>query len=445
MKKISVTNFKGIRGTVETQLDGTVVVQGKNAAGKSSFIDAITELFDARGIKLTPKPIHNGQETAEAEYINSDLDVRIVRKWRYGKDGVSSEIAVFSIDGAKHKAPAQVISDLTGGAIFDPLRFLNLGPQDQLNEILKKVKFRDPDFNLEKFDAAEADIREARREAYQEKVRAEGALTNAEQPAEDTPNAPINTAELVAELQTIERQNSERLAAEAEYQKYIDQHLPEAQSRIDELIAKLEAEKQRLVELKASSDALAEKLQSLPDIVDVTGLQEQIRNVDEINRNVQLKEILVKLNREAIYKEQDWIELNEQVKALKEQKQELLSTAEFPDPHLGVLVETERIDQRTGEDILKYTITYGGVPFSQVNTASQRKAAFNIATSGNPDLKLVIVKDGDLLDEESLAELSAVAVERGFDVLIERGRPDTGGLVATFIEMENGQVKGAEA
>ena len=49
------------------------------------------------------------------------------------------------------------------------------------------------------------------------------------------------------------------------------------------------------------------------------------------------------------------------------------------------------------------------------------------------------MKNGDLMDEASLASIDKIALERGYTVLIERGRPDVGGLVATFLEMSDGQ------
>ena len=44
-----------------------------------------------------------------------------------------------------------------------------------------------------------------------------------------------------------------------------------------------------------------------------------------------------------------------------------------------------------------------------------------------------------MMDEVTLAHIDKLALERGYTVLVERGRPDVGGLVATFVEMVDGQ------
>ena len=48
--KITVNNFKGVRGSVDIEPDGKrlLVVAGPNGAGKSSFLGAVSEIFDPK-------------------------------------------------------------------------------------------------------------------------------------------------------------------------------------------------------------------------------------------------------------------------------------------------------------------------------------------------------------------------------------------------------------
>lgn len=424
-KKLSVTDYKGIRGTVEADLNGSLIIQGKNAAGKSSFIDAITELFDTKGLRSTPKPIHEGETYAKAEYINEELNLRIVREWELHEgEQLTSSLSVYALDGAKYSRPSDVIKNLTGGLIFDPSKYLQLDPKPQRDMLLTKVKFSDG-FDLEAVEREEAAAMEERLAAFQAKQAANGAVTNATKPPADTPDRPVSTAELVAELDKAKLHNqviSKRKDQLAEFVKQIsdaDEEIIRLQARIQELE---DVKKGTKVQIEATEKALAES-----EIIDLEPLQERVSKVDEINRNVQLREILENLRSDARHKEEAHDIAEARVQAIIARKKKALESAIFPDPHLSV---------DSGQ------VLYDGIPFSQVNTASQRKAAFSIATSGDPDLKLVIVKDGDLLDEESLRALASVADERGFDVLIERGRPDVGeGLLATFIEFEDGQLR----
>jgi isopentenyl diphosphate isomerase/L-lactate dehydrogenase-like FMN-dependent dehydrogenase len=47
------------------------------------------------------------------------------------------------------------------------------------------------------------------------------------------------------------------------------------------------------------------------------------------------------------------------------------------------------------------------------------KVSVAVAMALNPNLKVVLVRDGSLLDKKSLAALAEAAAEKGFDVLLE--------------------------
>lgn len=422
MQTFKIENYKGIRGTVEVSTDGSgsVVVQGRNAAGKSSFIDGITELFDARGIRLTPHPIHEGEDDAKAEFIDTGLDIRVTREWKRGKDGKpKSTLTVHALDGAKHAKPADVIASLTGGMIFDPSRFLQLDPKPQRDMLLRKVELP---FDLDKLEGEERAAEDERLKRGQAARAAEGAVTNADRPAPGTPAEPVSTSELVAELDKAREHNAETRALSMQIEDG-NESMIQIGAKISRLRAELAEAEQERNDLAARINTAAEELAGR-DLIDTTELESKIQNVDEINRNVQLAGILSKLEAEADQKRGEHTAADDAVKEIQQRKADGLRQAVFPSSHLSV----------SDDGVL-----YDGVPFSQANSASRNKAAFAIATAGQSDLRLVIVKDGDLLDEESLAEIDAIAAERGYTVLIERGRPDVGGLVATFVEMVDGQ------
>ncbi|MGB3414051.1 MAG: hypothetical protein WBA28_04985 [Microbacteriaceae bacterium] len=443
MKTFRVENYKGIRGTIEVSSDGgSIIVQGKNGAGKSSFIDGIAELFDAKGFRLTPEPIFDGGNYAKAELEDTSLDLRIEREWKRTEKGdVKSTLSVYNLtDGAKHQKPSEIVAQITGGLIFDPSEFLLAEPKDQTNLLLTKVEFTDKKFNFLHNEQLLTKAEEERREAFQIKQAALGAVENAEKPAPDTPDQPVSTQELVEHLTAARAQNQAHGNLEQEQAQNVSR-INELDQRVKDLQAQLAQAEKNLAEARNAHVRIEETLKSSPGIIDTTNLEQQIANVDEINRDVQIKRTLDKLREDAQVKVEHWEYTVSEVGRITKVKKDALATAIFPDPNLSITEVSEGFDQKTGVEKFKNIMMYGAVPFTQVNTASQRKAAFSIATAGNPDLKLVIVKEGDLLDDESLAQLDAVAVERGFDVLIERGRQDVGDLVATFIEMEDGQAK----
>lgn len=421
MQTFKIENYKGITGTVEVSTNGgSVIVQGRNAAGKSSFIDGIIELFDARGIRLTPHPINEHADEAKAEFIDTDLDVKIVREWKRGNDGKpTSKISVYALDGAKHAKPAEVIAELTGGLIFDPSKFLLMDPKPQRDMLLRKVQVP---FDLDQLEGEERAAEEERLKLGQVARAAEGAVTNAHRPEPGTPLAPVSTVELVAKLEEARAHNAKVTRATdlvAELGKQIDgidNRLTELRRQIEEL------EGERVTLEQRSADA--QQTASAEALIDTTQLESQVANVDHINREVQVGEIFRALEEEAEFKRREWEVSDAAVKEIQQRKADGLKVAVFPHPSLSV-----------SED----GVLFDGVPFSQLNQGQREEAAFAIATAGNPDLKLVIVKNGDMMDEVTLAHIDKLALERGYTVLIERGRPDVGGLVATFVEMVDGQ------
>ena len=49
-------------------------------------------------------------------------------------------------------------------------------------------------------------------------------------------------------------------------------------------------------------------------------------------------------------------------------------------------------------------------------------------TVDKPDLRIIFIKNGDLLDNTSLAGIETLAIERGYYVIVERDRDNSGAL-----------------
>lgn len=387
-KTFRVENYKGVR-EIELSPDGSlVVIAGGNGAGKSSLIDAITELFDPRGAKLTPKPIREGADEARAEYVDEDLQLRIVRVWK--KNGTAGTLTVEALDGARYGKPAEVVAQLTGGAIFDPVSWLNLPEKAQREELLAKV---DLPFNIDELAREKAGAEDRRRDVGREVKRLQGALASMPAPADDVPDVEVSAGDLLERIQTA--QDIDRRQADA------DRHVEEARERIHRAEEALAAAKDALREAEVDANGVP----SQDD--DVDALRAELARADEINVAVRAKHARNAAARDLAEAEGSYQAEQEVLEGIEKQKRDGLAKAEFPIPGLSI--------DETG-------VTFEGVPFSQVNSAHRMRAAFGIATAGDPKLKLVIVRNGDLLDAESLDALAQIADERGYTALVERDR-----------------------
>lgn len=409
-KSIHVKNYKGVREITLHPTGALVVIAGANGAGKSSLIDAITELFDPKGTRLTPKPIHDGEDEARAEYVDTDLDVRIVRTWKKNDAG---KLEVFALDGAKYSKPAEVVAQLTGGLIFDPVAFLNLDEKRQRDALLAKV---DLPIDLDEVAREKAGAESRRLEAGREVRRLQGALSSLPAPTPGQPTEEVSAADVLTDLQEAQQHNTDiqrhgDVAIELGRRiAVIDREI----ARVEDQLAELTAERTQTQKRADAEQALAVAEQP----IDIAPIQARLAAVDETNKAVRSAKEYTRTAAELAAATGAVAEAQLDLDAIDGRKREALAAAKFPVDGLSV-----------DED----GITFDGIPFGQVNTATRLRVAFAIATAGNPKLKLVIVRTGDLLDSTSLAAVADIAEGRGYTVLMERDRDESRDIGFTII------------
>jgi DNA repair exonuclease SbcCD ATPase subunit len=396
-KSIHVRNFAGIKEVTLHPKGNLVVIAGSNGAGKSSLINAVSELFNSKGVKLYPKPIRDGEDEAYAEYVDEELDLRISRTWK--KDGTAGTLTVEALDGARYSKPSEVIARLTGGLIFDPVEFLQMDEKKQRDALLAKV---DLPFDIDEVAREKQGAEGRRLEAGRDVKRLEGALASIPTPAPGTPAEEVSSAEVAAKLEearahnrAVQQTRAEHLAAEQE-------------------IARAE---ERLAELRARVQDLAPR--AAQRLVEEEPLIEELGSVDAVNRQVRAAQERARVAAELAAARTAHETAQSAIDAVEAKKAAGLAAASFP-------VEGLSVDESG--------VTFQGIPFAQVNSAMRRRIAFAIATAGDPELRLVIVKDGDLLDAESLEGIRDIAARRGYTALIERDRDESRQIGFTIVD-----------
>ncbi|MDF2507277.1 MAG: hypothetical protein K0Q52_1136 [Microbacterium sp.] len=394
-------NFKGVREITLSPTGSLVVIAGGNGAGKSSFIDAFVELFDPKGTRLTPKPIRDGEDEAHAEFTDTDLGVRIVRTWKKDDAG---KLEVFALDGAKYSKPAEVVASLTGGLIFDPVAFLNLDEKRQRDALLAKV---DLPIDLEQVGREKAGAEARRLEAGREVKRLQGALSTLTAPAPGSPTEEVSAQDVLTDLAEAQQHNTDiqraaDLAAElGRQEESLDRRIMQLRSELETAISDRDDVRGR----RGDAEHAAGEAK-----VDIAPIQARLAAVDETNAGVRAAKEYFRTATALSAAEDAHAEAQSDIEGIEAGKRLALATAAFPVDGLSV--------DETG-------VTFDGIPFGQVNTAMRRRVAFAIATAGDPKLRLVIVKDGDLLDADSLAGIRELAEERGYTVLVERDRDES--------------------
>lgn len=405
--ELRAENVKRLRA-VEIRPDGALqVIGGRNAQGKSSVLDAIwLALGGGKASKETRLPIRDGEKKAS---VRLDLgELVVTRSWT--RNGTS--LKVTNADGAPIKSPQSVLDSLLAGVSFDPLAFIRLSPARQREALLDLVEL-DVDFD------ALADQRRAAYEARTDigrRIRALGASVV----DEAIPEAEESVAAIVEEIEKARKINSDREASERAIASY-RRDIRELQETILNLRMEIEnAEDQIRITEAALEDTQAE-LDELPVACDIAAITERLRGVEERNARIRENNRARQIREEKRRLEKTREEYTAKIEEIDAEKNDALERAIFPIDGLGF-----------DED----GVTYAGIPFSQASSAEQIRIATAMAMAANPRLRVAMIRDGSLLDDETLKGLRQQVTDAGFQLWIERvGDGDAGAVI-----IEDGEV-----
>lgn len=401
--ELKAENVKRLRA-VQIRPDGdTVVIAGRNAQGKSSVLDAIwMALAGAAGAKETSRPIRDGETEAQ---VTLDLgDIVVTRKWSQS----GTQLHVAAPDGARHPSPQTMLDSLVGRLSFDPLEFANQPAKEQLATLLGVVALP--------FDPAElarqrAGIYERRTEVNREGKRVETLLNGLPVAPHGTPDEEVSAAAIAQELEQALR----TVEARAKLQERWD----DANARVARMTQEVEDAKARLTE---AAEIVAEmgRLQ-VPAEVDPAPIREQLAGVDAINVQVRAKKEKARLAAELELLAAQSAELTSQLDTLDRRKADAVAAAAMPLEGLGF-----------DDD----GVLYQGVPFSQASASERLRVGIAMAMALNPEIRVIRITDGSLLDSESMRLIDEMAGAHDFQVWVER--VDESGEVG--ITIEDGQV-----
>lgn len=383
MKIISleVENVKRIKAVSIKPNGSTVIIGGENASGKSSTLDSIQ--YALGGEKKIPScPLRKGKEKGK---VVLDLDDIVVTRTFTEK---GTHLVVKNKDGATFASPQSMLHSLVGDISFDPLEFSRMDTKKQLS-VLKKLLGLD----FDKIDIEYKELFSKRTNINRKGKEVKAQFDNMEY-YNDTPKKQLSVSDL-----------SEKIQEALSFNQKIDndQHaLKSYQKRADEItleISKLQKEKSLLNENIT-------KIQKNKEVkIDVEKLQKEIKSVETINYHVDCNNKKYKLSKELDMLRKESLSLTDKLNKIQKMKSDALSNTKFPINGLA-------FDENG--------VTFNGIPLDQCSSAEKIKISVSIGFAMNPKLKILLIRDGSLLDEKNLKLIAEIAEKNDGQLWIER-------------------------
>ena len=398
---LSASNVKRLTA-VEIKLDkaaGTVILSGENASGKSSVIDAICMAIGGGSAKV-PQPIRQGQEKARVVLTTEEL---VVTR-RFTAEG--SYLDVQNREGLKYAKPQELLDKLVAKVGFDPLAFSRLDAKQQTQTLLKICPIG---LDLEAHEEKVTEHYEHRRDANREVERLKATLATSPAPAADTPTIEVSISALAGQLSALQTEQDQHLGRERVLQSHRDMaermrlHLADLQTKVAAVSAEL-AKKQ--AEVQAYESAPQKDVRP-----EIERLRSQIGEAETANTKVRAAATYRERSQQLSEAEARAKAQDDSLKALADKRTAALHAAKFPVEGLSVDSEGK--------------LVYRGVLLTQCSSAEQIRIGVAIAAASNPTLKVAFIRDGSLLDANSMAALEEIAQQHGLQIWVERVEDDS--------------------
>lgn len=398
--RLEAENVKRLRAVAFDPAKHAVIIGGANSSGKSSLLDSLFYALGG-GRALPEMPIRAGEECAT---IRVDLGGLTVE--RVIKPG-GATLVVRNAEGDALQSPQKILDRMVGALTFDPLDFVRADVKGQVKQLEGVLGT-----NVAALDTERKRAFDQRTEVNREVGRLRAAL-GAEPvvPAEGR-----DTEALLAELRTFDAATEVVKAADVEAGR-TRWEADAMAMRVRELEAEIAQLQAKLGEARVKADRLREVAEQKQMAVaaaqvplrgrrTVVEIQGEIRAANEVVRKRDAHAAWAASQAALAQAEAASGDLTAQLAAMDAAREAKVAAAVAEVGLVGL-----GLDERG--------VTWGGIPLAQCSSAEQLRVAVGLGFAANPQIRIVLLREGALLDDTSLAAVIAMAEQADAQVWIE--------------------------
>lgn len=406
---LGVENVKRIKVIRIVPNGNTVTISGKNDQGKTSVLDSIEYALGGKA-SICEEPIRKGQARAR---IVCDLGDYVVERTFSAVSG-DSEIRIKGKDGRPVKSPQTLLDSLCSHVAFEPLSFVRQRPDEQVETLRKLVGLDFTELNAKRKKAFD-DRTLAGRQLDQVKANLKDAPFD-----EGAPTREVSVVELTATLNKAREQNAAVTSATNAIEN-LNHRVQNLTGQRESLMKQVAAIDEQLARVNTDLAAACNALGKLPT-EDESAIASEIAASEATNARVRANVRHQSIQADITHHQDVYDRLTFEIESIDQEKRDKLEWTEFPLE--GLSFDDSRV-------------LLNGVPFSQSSQARQLQAAVAIGLALNPKVRVILIRDGSLLDEESMKLIAEMAEKNDAQIWIERVESKDPAAVV----IEDGEVK----
>ena len=404
INKLEIENVKRVKAVkIEPTANGLTIIGGKNNQGKTSVLDAIA--WALGGDRYRPS-----QAQREGSVIPPNLHIVMNNGLIVERRGKNSDLKVTDPNGKK--AGQQLLNEFVEQLALDLPKFMEATSREKAQTLLQIIGV----------GPRLADLERQEKELYNERTYIGRTADQKEKYAKEqpyypeVPSIPVSASELIRQQQEILAQNGEN-QRKRERRHQLEQEYQSVTEQIQALLAKQGQLEADLKIARETSEGLTDR--------STAELEENISNIEEINRKVRANLDKDKAEEDAKGYREQYKRLTAQIEEIRSQKTDLLKEADLPLPGLGV---------EDGE------LVYNGQKWDNMSGSEQLKVSTAIVRRLNPECGFVLLDKLEQMDLDTLHEFGQWLEQEGLRAIATR--VSTGGECSLIIE--DGYVAGQE-